>query len=95
MQRLLSSQPDFMVEKPLLQIVIERRSHKCLFLPKFHCELNPIEMVWGQAKQCFREMADGTFPRAKVLVPESLDKVSAQNIRQYFCHCDRYLDAYR
>ncbi|KIK49712.1 hypothetical protein GYMLUDRAFT_253663 [Collybiopsis luxurians FD-317 M1] len=95
MQRLLSSQPDFMVEKPLLQIVIERRGHKCLFLPKFHCELNPIEMVWGQAKRRFREMADGTFPRAKVLVPESLDKVSAQNIRRYFRHCDRYLDAYR
>ncbi|KIK50164.1 hypothetical protein GYMLUDRAFT_183137, partial [Collybiopsis luxurians FD-317 M1] len=54
--------------------------HKCFFLPKFHCEFNPIEMVWGQAKRRFREMADGTFPRTKVLVPERLDKVSAQNI---------------
>jgi hypothetical protein len=50
MQRVLSLQPDFQAEKPLLQLVIEQAGHKCLFLPKFHCELNPIEMVWGQAK---------------------------------------------
>jgi biotin synthase-like enzyme len=51
MQRVLSLQPDFKQEKPLLQLVIEKAGHKCLFLPKFHCELNPIEMVWGQAKR--------------------------------------------
>jgi hypothetical protein len=52
MQRVLSLQPDFVAEKPLLQVIIEKAGHKCLFLPKFHCELNPIEMVWGQAKRC-------------------------------------------
>lgn len=50
MQRVLSLQPDLCTEKPLLQLVIEKAGHKCLFLPKFHCELNPIEMIWGQAK---------------------------------------------
>ena len=51
MRRVLSLQPDFQCEKPLLQLLIEKAGHKCLFLPKFHCELNPIEMVWGQAKR--------------------------------------------
>jgi len=23
-----------------------------MFLPKFHCKLNPIEMLWGFAKYC-------------------------------------------
>jgi hypothetical protein len=50
MQWVLSLQLDFLAEKPLLQLVIEKAGHKCLFLPKFHCKLNPIEMVWGQAE---------------------------------------------
>ena len=51
MQQVLSLQKDFREEKPLLQLVIENAGHKCLFLPKFHCELNLTEMVWGQAKR--------------------------------------------
>jgi hypothetical protein len=113
MQRVLSLQPDFVAEKPLLQVIIEKAGHKCLFLPKFHCELNPIEMVWGQAKRCkcrlkyillgcltmfcldFRERADGTFPKAQKLVVEALDRITAPNVRWYFRHCFRYMDAYK
>jgi hypothetical protein len=114
MQRVLSLQADFKAEKPLLQLVIKKAGHKCIFLPKFHCELNPIEMVWGQTKQRefqlsifsflliislfnagFREYADGTFAKAQVLVPECLDNVSTDNIRRYFRHCWRYMDAYK
>src|SRR6267154_6459138 len=46
----LSHQADFLAEKPRLQTVIEAAGHKCYFLPKFHCELNPIEMYWGWVK---------------------------------------------
>lgn len=50
MRKVLSEQDDFLTEKPLLQLIIERAGHKCYFLPKFHCELNPIEMYWGWVK---------------------------------------------
>jgi len=50
MWKLLASQQDFKEEKPLIWIIIENAGHKCWFLPKFHCELNPIEMYWGWAK---------------------------------------------
>ncbi|OJA16726.1 hypothetical protein AZE42_11340 [Rhizopogon vesiculosus] len=43
--KVLSLQEDFANEKPMLQHLIESRGHVCLFLPKFHCELNPSEMV--------------------------------------------------
>lgn len=50
MHKVLSEQDNFLTEKPLLQLIIERAGHKCYFLPKFHCELNPIEMYWGWVK---------------------------------------------
>ena len=52
MYRVLSLQEDFWTEKPLIQCIIEEAGHVCLFLPQFHCELNPIEMLWGYAKYC-------------------------------------------
>ena len=42
---LLSKQDDFANQESLLEAMIQNASHECIFLPKFHCELNPIEMV--------------------------------------------------
>ncbi len=45
MGRLLSQQEDFRDQPSILEMTIKAAGHECLFLPKFHCELNPIEMV--------------------------------------------------
>ena len=45
MARLLSQQGDFKDQPSMLETYIHSRGHECIFLPKFHCELNPIEMV--------------------------------------------------
>jgi hypothetical protein len=50
--KILSQQSDFLKERPLLQAIIEDSGHICLFLPKFHCELNPIELFWSYIKEC-------------------------------------------
>src|SRR5882672_3192622 len=42
---LLSQQDDFIDQESMLEMMIRERGHLCIFLPKFHCELNPIEMV--------------------------------------------------
>jgi hypothetical protein len=42
--RVLSNHKDFYEQRSAIETLIEGRGHKCLFLPKFHCELNPIEM---------------------------------------------------
>jgi hypothetical protein len=49
-KRTLDSQPDFTEQKSLIQEVIEKAGHLCIFLPKFHCELNFIEFFWGAVK---------------------------------------------
>jgi hypothetical protein len=45
MARLLSKQDDFANQPSMLATLIREAGHECIFLPKFHCELNPIEMV--------------------------------------------------
>ena len=45
MAHLLSRQDDVANQVSLLESLIVKAGHLCLFLPKFHCELNPIEMV--------------------------------------------------
>jgi len=45
MARLLSQQADFRDQPSMLETLIKAAGHECIFLPKFHCELNPIEMV--------------------------------------------------
>ena len=45
MARLLSQQDDFKNQISMLEVLVKARGHEIIFLPKFHCELNPIEMV--------------------------------------------------
>src|SRR5882762_1231745 len=107
--QVLSLQDDFVNEKPLLQHYIEGRGHVCMFLPKFHCELNPIEMLWGYAKyrkslvyyiyRCsffsgYRNVSNGKFATAKRIVPECLDMCNTLTIRRFFRKAWRYMDAY-
>ena len=43
--QLFSQQEDFTNQESMLETFIKNLGHECLFLPKFHCELNPIEMM--------------------------------------------------
>ena len=42
---ILSQQQDFVDQISMLEELVTSKGHLCTFLPKFHCELNPIEMV--------------------------------------------------
>ena len=45
MAHIVSKQEDFTNQIFMLETVLREAGHLCIFLPKFHCELNPIEMV--------------------------------------------------
>ncbi|POW01191.1 hypothetical protein PSHT_12661 [Puccinia striiformis] len=63
--QIMANQSDFLAERPLLQTIIKEAGHVCLFLPKFHCELNPIELLWAYIKA---DKAAG-FPFGKTTKP--------------------------
>ena len=52
-QQVLFNQPDFLSVKSLLEETCSGYGIEVLFLPNFHCELNPIGMCWGCAKWLF------------------------------------------
>lgn len=44
---------------------------KIIFLPKYHCEMNPIESVWCFSKNYWRKRNDQTFDRSFELILDS------------------------
>ena len=56
---LLSKCTDFLEEKSLLQLNLEKLGAKCYRSPKFHCELvgEGIEYSWGNAKLAYRRIS--------------------------------------
>ncbi|KIK32680.1 hypothetical protein CY34DRAFT_100942, partial [Suillus luteus UH-Slu-Lm8-n1] len=64
---LLSQQDDFANQESMLKTMIKKTGHICIFLPKFRCELNPIEMYWGWCKYRYQETPKNSFDEAKKL----------------------------
>ena len=91
----LGAQPDFMTQIPLIQEVIENHGHKVIFYPKYHCELNYIEMYWGAAKWYARENCNYTWAGLLKTVPLALDSVSLNSICKFARKSFQYMECYR
>ena len=76
MEPILSSHADFaaQLQTTLLEerFTSTARGHVAMFLPKFHCELNPIEMMWCHSKRTTRAQCDYTFNGLLAAAPASL-----------------------
>ena len=68
--------------------------HICIFFPKFHCELNPIERCWAQAKRYTRANTNYTIQRLRTNVPIALDMITTENIQNYYRKVRHYMFAY-
>ena len=75
-KHILELQADFQQQKSLVQEVIEAAGHLCIFLPKFHCELNFIEFFWGAVKKYLCDNCDYTFDTLKENMPKAMASVS-------------------
>ena len=76
-------------------IILKNRGHKVYLLSKFHCELNPIERVWAQAKVYCRAYTNFTLIRLRQIMHPTLDSVTVDNIRKFARKARDYEQAYR
>ncbi|KAF8229809.1 hypothetical protein L208DRAFT_1479048 [Tricholoma matsutake] len=92
---LLSKQEDFINQESLLETHIKKAGHKCIFLPKFHCELNPIEMYWGWVKYCYCELPKQNFTEAKEIALRYLNACPPDVIWRFINCSWRFMSAYQ
>jgi len=67
----------------------------CLFLLKFHCELNFIEFFWGMVKKYLCDNWDYTFDTLKQNLPKALHSVHIHMIRRWEHQMFWWIKAYR
>jgi hypothetical protein len=94
-RRILEHQDDFKEQNSLVQETIEAAGHLCIFLPKFHCELNYIEFFWGVVKKYLRDNCNYTFEALKTNLPNALRSVQLKTFRLWEHRMYRWMDAYR
>ncbi|KAF8519328.1 hypothetical protein BU17DRAFT_47719, partial [Hysterangium stoloniferum] len=68
--------------------------HLCIFLPKFHYELNLIEFYGDSAKKYLWDNCNYTFETLKDNMPKALASIKIGTIR-WWEHCMRWMEAYR
>ncbi len=85
---------DFRDEKTTIEHFLNGRSHVCMLLPKFHCEINLIERCWAQAKRYERAYMTYTIGGLRKNVPDGLDSITLDNIRNHFRQIRHYMYGY-
>ena len=76
MKTVLSFHEDYATENTIVEQYLKDRGHQVYFLPKFHCEFNPIERVGPQAKVYCRAYTNFTLPRLRQIIDPVLDSVT-------------------
>ena len=71
----LNTYEDLKIQKTILEEYVEQRGHLCLYYPKYHCELSPIERVWCHSKKHTRAYANGTITRLLKMYQKDLKSV--------------------
>lgn len=95
MRKVLGSHPDFKNEKSRIErYLIEDRGHIVYMLPKYHCELNPIERVWAQAKRYTKAYCKYNIRSLRTIIIPALETVTVENIKNYFRKSRHYMFAY-
>jgi hypothetical protein len=94
-RRRVANEPDFLAQREWLREVVEDKGHCVLYFPKFHCELNYIEMVWAYVKARLRRICVFSIHALRESLPIELDTIPVAFFRRAARHCLRFMSGYR
>ena len=95
--RLIEKVEDKRDKKTMVEIFAENKSHRVLFLPVYHPELNPIELVWNMAKgECARLFSNKTsFKDQRIRLEEIFrNKIDSEYCSEAFKHVRQFEEKY-
>jgi len=91
----LSREPDFMAQREWLREVVEDAGLAIIFYPKYHCELNYIELIWGHMKRSLRKSCTFNFKDLKENIAELLETMPNSLFQSCARFCYRFMSGYR
>jgi len=86
---------DFKYEKTKVERLVASCGHQAIFIPKFHCELNPIKSCWCHSKHYTWSHCDHTFPGLLAIIDQSLNSMTLDMIQKFFQKTQETMQAYR
>jgi hypothetical protein len=83
-RRALACEPDFETRDTMIEELARDLGSKVIILPKYHCEMNPIEQCWGYAKERYRRFpASGTQVKLEENMLTAVDSIPLHTIRKW------------
>ena len=77
-------QPDFAHGKSNFEILCESRGFQIIYLSKFHCKLNFIELCWEYAKWLYQIKPESSKKdQLKINALECLDAIPIESMKKY------------
>ena len=75
--------------------IIREHGHEVLRLPPYHCDLNPIELIWSQVKGTVaRRNRDFSLKSTAKLTDEAIKEVSVSDWNNAIAHVDKVVEQY-
>ena len=91
MRALIGTHQDFRDEQPEIVKFLGMNGFGCIFLPKFHCELNRLRNAGHRLNITHVCTQITQFNVLRVTVPKGLDSVTIENIKNYFRKAKSYV----
>lgn len=75
-------------KKYVIDTMAEEAGHKVVRLPPYHCQYNPIELIWAQVKPYCGKRNNFKMANLKNLVKEAVHGVTSENWRKAVNHTE-------